>query len=69
MLKYMLGSVMLAISLLGQTAIAPAAGDGSSGNPYQITSIENLYWLSQQEGNSDGVNLYWTRNYIQTNLY
>lgn len=29
-----------------QTAIAPS-GSGTSGSPYQISSIENLYWVSQ----------------------
>lgn len=29
-----------------QTAIAPS-GSGTSGSPYQISSIENLYWISQ----------------------
>ncbi|MBU1115110.1 MAG: hypothetical protein KKE09_08250, partial [Bacteroidetes bacterium] len=32
--------------LFGQTATAPAAGDGTSGNPYQIASLENLYWIA-----------------------
>ncbi len=47
-------------------ATPPAAGDGSSGSPYEITTLENLYWLSQQEGNSDATGVYWSRNYIQT---
>lgn len=29
-----------------QTAEAPAAGDGSPGSPYEISSIENLHWMS-----------------------
>ncbi|OAN64105.1 hypothetical protein A8B79_14010 [Balneola sp. EhC07] len=29
-----------------QTAIAPS-GSGTSGSPYQISSLENLYWISQ----------------------
>ncbi|MDX9748074.1 MAG: hypothetical protein RBT57_06200 [Paludibacter sp.] len=29
-----------------QTATPPAAGDGSSGNPYQIATAENLYWIT-----------------------
>jgi len=49
-----------------QTATAPSLGDGSSGNPYQIATLENLYWLSQQQDNSDGTDFYWSRNYIQT---
>ena len=33
--------------LFAQTPIAPSSGDGSVGNPYQIASLENLYWISQ----------------------
>jgi len=47
-------------------ATAPAAGDGSAGNPYQIAEVNNLYWLSMQAGKSDATGLYWSRNYIQT---
>jgi hypothetical protein len=37
--------VLLVSFAFGQTATPPAAGDGSEGNPYQIASLENLYWL------------------------
>jgi hypothetical protein len=37
--------------LRAQTATAPAAGDGSSGNPYQIATLENLYWIADQVNN------------------
>ena len=40
-------TLFLAVNLFAQTAIAPTAGDGSQGNPYQISSLDNLYWLSQ----------------------
>ncbi|MDD3715632.1 MAG: FlgD immunoglobulin-like domain containing protein [Candidatus Marinimicrobia bacterium] len=30
-----------------QTAIAPSAGDGSAGNPYEISSLGNLYWIAE----------------------
>ncbi len=43
---------------LAVLSIVPSAGDGSSGDPYQIATINNLYWLSQ---NSDQ----WGQNYIQ----
>jgi hypothetical protein len=43
----------------GQTATPPTAGDGSSGNPYQIATLENLYWLSQNSSE-------WTKDYVQT---
>ncbi|MFO7868094.1 MAG: hypothetical protein R6U95_02205, partial [Bacteroidales bacterium] len=31
---------------IAQTATAPNNGDGSSGEPYQIASLENLYWIA-----------------------
>jgi hypothetical protein len=42
-----------------QTATAPTTGDGSETSPYQITTLDNLYWLSQ---NSD----YWSSYFEQT---
>jgi len=42
-----------------QTAVAPAAGDGSADNPFQIATLENLYWLSQESGA-------WNKHFIQT---
>lgn len=44
---------------MSQTAVAPAAGDGSLGNPYQIATLENLYWITES-------NTRWGFNYIQT---
>ena len=49
----------LTFSAYAQTATAPAAGDGSAGAPYQIATLDNLYWLSQ----SDSV---WSKHFIQT---
>ncbi|WP_430812778.1 MULTISPECIES: T9SS type A sorting domain-containing protein [unclassified Carboxylicivirga] len=45
--------------LQAQTAIAPASGDGSQSNPYLITSLENLYWISQNEDT-------WNKYFLQT---
>ncbi len=59
-------SFFATLQILAQTATAPTTGDGSAGNPYQIATIENLYWLTQQQGNSDATGLYWQRNYVQT---
>jgi hypothetical protein len=42
-----------------QTAIAPAIGDGSAENPYEIATWQNLYWLSQSSTELD-------KNFIQT---
>jgi hypothetical protein len=34
---------------MAQTAIAPA-GSGTAGNPYQIATLENLYWIAAPDG-------------------
>jgi|GEM_PF-1328571 len=47
----------LASILLGQTGVKPS-GDGSS-TPYQISTWQNLYWVSQ---NSDS----WSKDFLQT---
>lgn len=46
--------------VMAQTAIPPAAGDGSKENPYQIATLENLYWIAT-DSSKWGYN-----NYIQT---
>jgi uncharacterized repeat protein (TIGR02543 family) len=38
--------------------VAPAIGDGTSTNPYQIATLGNLYWLSQ-------TNTVWDKSFIQ----
>jgi len=42
-----------------QTATAPAIGDGTAVNPYQIATWQNLYWISQNSG-------HWDKHYKQT---
>jgi len=37
---------------------APAGGDGTSGNPYQIATLNNLYWISVYPDE-------WDKHYIQ----
>jgi hypothetical protein len=51
---------ILVFPLLGQTATPPAAGDGSVGDPYQIATMENIYWLTQNSGE-------WDKHYLLTN--
>ncbi len=41
-------SILFTTFLFGQTATVPAIGDGSSSNPYQISTLNNLYWLAYQ---------------------
>ncbi len=36
----------LSFPLLAQTAVPPTLGNGSSEDPYQIETLENLFWLS-----------------------
>jgi len=51
--------LLLLPSLVAQTATAPGVGDGTVGNPYQINSLDNLYWISQNIAE-------WDKHYIQT---
>ena len=44
---------------LAQTATVPVNGDGTSSNPYQIASLENLYWLTSTSSA-------WSKSFIQT---
>ena len=41
------------------TQESPTAGNGSETNPYEIETLENLYWLSQNS-------VFWDAHYIQT---
>ncbi len=52
--------VVLLVSnfIIAQTATAPS-GAGTSGNPYQIATLENLYWITQDVTR-------WNDHYIQT---
>ena len=58
MYKYLL-LIYFPIALIAQTATPPSSGDGSLGDPYQIDTLNNLYWITQ---NSDE----WSAYYIQT---
>ncbi|MBW6515419.1 MAG: hypothetical protein K0B81_02235 [Candidatus Cloacimonetes bacterium] len=59
---------LFSMSLMAQTAIAPAAGDGSEGNPYEIASLENLYWIAASNAvvPDPDQETRWGFNYIQT---
>jgi len=52
--------VFFSIFLFSQTAIPPSGGDGAEANPYQISSLENLYWIA-----ADSTNRHYS--YIQMN--
>lgn len=46
-------------SLLAQTSVAPEFGTGSTADPYQIGTLNNLYWLSQERN-------VWDRHFVLT---
>jgi hypothetical protein len=50
--------LIVAADSLAQTAATPS-GDGSAGNPYQIDSLQNLYWITQNAGS-------WGSYFVQT---
>ncbi len=60
--------VMLSIGLTAQTVIEPSAGDGSQDNPYEIASLENLYWITASECYvpDPDQETRWSSHYIQT---
>ncbi len=50
---------LLPMALFSQTATAPA-GTGTIGDPYVITSVDNLYWITQNTAE-------WGKSFIQAN--
>jgi len=55
-------------SLIAQTAVAPSAGDGTENDPYQIESLENLYWIAADDDviPDPDQETRWQSHYIQT---
>jgi len=51
--------IIASFTSFSQTATAPSTGDGTEGNPYEIATLDNLYWLSQNSAE-------WDKHYIQT---
>ena len=45
--------LLMSSMVMGQTPVAPAAGDGTEGSQYQIATWQNLYWISQNTGSWD----------------
>ena len=60
--------LLLTQMVFGQTATPPAAGDGSIESPYQIASLENLYWIAASDAvvPSPTKVTRWAAHYIQT---
>lgn len=46
--------VLFCGNLFAQPAPVTPSGDGSSGNPYQIATLENLYWVTQDSSSWGG---------------
>ena len=60
---------LLAAGILSaQTATAPASGNGSSGSPYEIASLENLYWIAATDVEVPAPDraTRWAAHYLQT---
>ncbi len=59
--RFILTALLLAFisGIFAQTAVQPS-GNGTENDPYQISSWQNLYWISQDSTN-------WDKHYIQTN--
>lgn len=54
----LVATTMAVGNLLAQTAVQPA-GSGTSGTPYQIATLNNLYWVTQNSSS-------WSSYFIQT---
>ncbi|MDY0150739.1 MAG: GLUG motif-containing protein [Candidatus Cloacimonas sp.] len=52
---------------MAQTATAPASGNGSSNYPYQIASLQNLYWIAASDDivSTPSQQSRWSSYYIQ----
>jgi hypothetical protein len=62
MKKSILFNLMLLLiswSINAQTATPPSLGDGTSGNPYEIATLDNLYWITTNPST-------WDKHFIQT---
>lgn len=61
-MRYILYGIMAiflsSATIVAQIATAPALGTGSYNDPYQIVSLNNLYWITQ---NTDK----WVAHYLQ----
>jgi len=51
--------LMVSAALTAQNPVPPSAGDGTIGNPYQISTLDNLYWIASNTTN-------WDKYFIQT---
>ena len=54
-----LAFLLITIGSSAQTATPPTVGDGSSDNPYEVATLENLYWIAEDDSR-------WGYHYLQT---
>lgn len=61
-------SVLAISALVAQSAVAPGEGDGSTDYPFQISSLENLYWIAAPDSEVPQPNqsVRWSSHYVQT---
>ncbi|MBW6516775.1 MAG: T9SS type A sorting domain-containing protein [Candidatus Cloacimonetes bacterium] len=61
-------AIIASACLIAQTAIAPSVGDGTINDPYEISTLENLYWIAADNDvvpDPDQA-ARWSSHYIQT---
>jgi hypothetical protein len=51
--------LLLQIFVYAQNPVPPSSGVGSEGDPYQIATLDNLYWIALDTSN-------WDKHFIQT---
>ena len=66
--KFLLTALIIASAcLIAQTATQPALGNGTTTDPYQIATLENLFWITADDSivsNPDQI-IRWSSHYIQ----
>ncbi|HTO15687.1 MAG TPA: membrane lipoprotein lipid attachment site-containing protein, partial [Edaphocola sp.] len=56
---FLITFILSGFSLVAQTSTLPENGDGSKSSPYEIATLDNLYWLSQ-------TSTAWNNHFVQT---
>jgi hypothetical protein len=59
--------IIASFSLIAQVAIAPVTGDGTEQNPYEIATLQNLYWIAASDDvipNPEQA-VRWSSHYVQ----
>ncbi len=67
--KFLLTALIIANAILiAQTATQPALGNGSTADPYQIATLDNLFWITAENSvvPSPDQETRWLSHYVQT---